>query len=170
MDVAATWLEPSAGRSPVGWPGLDDGWLEDGGMRWHDCVQGPPSQDERLALALDHAVYVLRGRWLQERGGQPQALISRSLPSPGGSQALPPATVSTMLTLPAAPAARLRHHASAVIAGAGHATLRRLLHLPLGAPLLVLRQCRYAEGGQPMEARTAVWRADAATVLMEMRN
>jgi DNA-binding GntR family transcriptional regulator len=57
-----------------------------------------------------------------------------------------------------------------VIAGVGQAALRRLLKLPVGAPLLVLRQCRYAESGRPIESRTAFWRADAANVLMELRD
>lgn len=170
MDAAVTWIEPAAPRSLGVWPGLDDGWLEDDSLHWHDVVQVKPSADERTALGLDRAALVLRGRWLQERGGRPQGLISRSLPSPGGSRVLAPAVVSLLLTLPGAPAARTLQRASAVIAGDGHAALRRLLRLPIGAPLLVLRQWRYAEGGRPIEARTAYWRAEAANVLMELRD
>lgn len=169
MDAALTWFEPAV-RSRDGWPGLDDGWLDDGHTRWHDGGLVRASDDERCALSLGRAAVVLRGRWLQERGGRPLGLISRSLPSPGGSRTLAPAIVSLMLTLPGPPAARTLQRASAVIAGAGHATLRRLLKLPLGAPLLVLRQWRYADGGRPIEARTAFWRADAANVLMELRD
>lgn len=170
MDAAVTWFEPVAVRSPGGWPGLDDGWLDDGSARWHDGALVRASDEERAALALGRAAFVLRGRWLQERDGRPEGLISRSLPSPGGSRVLAPAVVSLMLKLPGVQAARTRQRASAVIAGAGHATLRRLLRLPAGAPLLVLRQWRYAEGGRPIEVRTAFWRADAANVLMELRD
>jgi len=170
MDAAVAWFEPVAVPSLAGWPGLDDGWLDGSSTRWHDGGLVRASDEERAALGLGRAAFVLRGRWLQERAGRPEGLISRSLPSPGGSRALAPTAVSLMLSLPGVPAARTRQRASAVVAGASHAAVRRLLRLPVGAPLLMLRQWRYADSGRPIEARTAFWRADAANVLMELRD
>lgn len=170
MDAALAWLEPWATRPAGGWPGLDDDWLDGGSPRWHDGGLVRASDEERAALRLGRCALVLRGRWLQERDGRPEGLITRSLPSPAGRRALAPAAVSLMLTLPVMPAARTLQRASAVIAGPSQAAPRRLLRLPHGAPLLVLRQWRYAEGGRPIEARTAFWRADAANVLMELRD
>ncbi|NRF66888.1 UTRA domain-containing protein [Aquincola sp. S2] len=167
MDAAVAWFEPAAtDDSRGGWPGLDDGWLGDGSARWLDGGVAEATDEERSALALDPGACVLRARWLQQRGGRPLALIRRSLPPPGGAPVLAPAVARLMLTHAGPPAARSLQRASATTADADEAALLRLRR---GAPLLVLRQCRYGVDGRPIEVRAAFWRAESATVLMELR-
>ncbi|WP_414636830.1 UTRA domain-containing protein [Aquabacterium sp.] len=44
-----------------------------------------------------------------------------------------------------------------------------MLDVPSGAPLLHLRQWRFAADGAATELRQAYWRADASPLLMELR-
>jgi GntR family transcriptional regulator len=149
-----------------GWPGLDDDWLADDNTRWLDGGLSTPTDEERAVLALDRRALVLRGRWLQLRDRRPQGLISRCLPTPGGAALLDRAAAAQALSRAGADAARSRQRAAAATADAAQAAL---LELARGAPLLVLQQVRHAGCGRPIEARTAVWRADSANVLMELR-
>jgi len=170
MGAALRWhVNDAAVRRHCDWPGLDDAWLAaagaDGSLHWIDGGRDGASADERVALALDRATLVLRGRWLHTRNGRPQGLISRCLPARAGAADLEPAAIAALLARAGPHAARTWQRASV---GTADAALAQRLQLAAGAPLLCLRQLRHAADGRPIESRDAVWCAESAHLLMEL--
>jgi len=156
-----------ARRVQAGWPGLNDDWLVDGTAQWLGGGLVRADGDACRALDLDPGAEVLRGRWLLGRERQAAGIAERILPLPAS---LGTVAAIALLALPGPHALRSLQRASAIVADRGEPTVAAALGLPGGTPLLRLRQWRYGGDGRTIELRTVHWRADRASVLMELRD